>query len=336
MAEGSFREEALRAEAPFGAEAHAMTRLKIRGVEAVTDRISLFTLVAEDGGALAEYEAGAHVDFDLGDAGMRSYSLIDLTPPASPPAAYRVAVQREDEGQGGSKAMHALSVGDSIAATPPKNDFRLHEGEAPALLIAGGIGVTPIISFAARLKARGAPFAFHYAARSAASCAFRDRLEAHFGEALRLWLDDREAIDLDGLVGSADPGAHVYCCGPRGMIEAVRERAQAKGFPGERVHFELFATPAAHEGDRPFEVEISDGRVFAVPVGKTIIEVLEENGVEVMYDCSRGDCGICRTEVLGGTPDHRDVVLSERERASGKVMQICVSRAKSARLALEI
>lgn len=313
-----------------------MTELKIQKIDTVTDRIKLFTLVAADGSDLATYEAGAHIDFDLGSVGTRSYSLVDFVAREAKPGSYQVAVQREGDGDGGSKAMHALSVGDTVAATPPKNDFHLHAGSAPSVLIAGGIGVTPIISFAAELKSRGSQFAFHYAARDASNCAFQTELESQFGDALTLWFDDQQMIELDRIIGEASSDTNIYCCGPKGMIEAVRERAEAAGFAKEQIHFELFASPANHDGDQPFEVEISDGRVFSVPADKTIVEVLEENGVDVMYDCARGDCGICQTDVVSGTPDHRDVVLSDAERASGEIMQICVSRAKSARLVLDI
>ena len=312
-----------------------MIDLKLDTITPVTDRISLFTLVAADGSALPVYEPGAHIDIALGSPGTRSYSLVDFEPQATP-SAYRLAVQREDAGDGGSRAMHALVPGDTISASEPKDDFHLHQGDAPALLIAGGIGVTPIISFATALMARGTPFAFHYATRSAGLCAFRDRLEATFGTAVTLWFDDAAMIDLEGLIASAAPGTQIYCCGPKGMIEAVREKSEAAGIDKDHIHFELFSSPASHEGDQPFEVEINDGRVFTIPADKTIVEVLEEAGVDVMYDCQRGDCGICQTDVLSGEPDHRDVVLSEAERASGKIMQICVSRAKSARLKLDV
>ena len=310
--------------------------LIVRSIEPVTGRISLFTLEAADGVALAPYTAGAHLDFDLGDLGSRSYSLIDFAPPTDVPSQYHVAVQREDTGEGGSKAMHALEVGTQLSATDPKNDFELHESDAPSLLIAGGIGLTPIVSFATELTKRGTEYRMHYATRSQDMCAFRDKLTQAFGDNLTLWFDDANKIDLSAIVQGTDTGAHIYCCGPKGMIEAVRELAEQAGFDKDHIHFELFATPPSHEGDQPFEVEINDGRVFTIPADKTIIEVLEEADVDVMYDCQRGDCGICQCDVLEGEPDHRDVVLSESERASGDVMQICISRAKSARLKLDI
>lgn len=313
-----------------------MTDLRIESTEKVTDRISLFTLVSASGEALPGYAPGAHIDFDLGEAGTRSYSLVNFASPGAAPTSYRVAVQREDEGKGGSQKMHALKAGDTVSTTDPKNDFALHDGDAPALLIAGGIGVTPIISFGTELQARGGTFAFHYAVRSADVLPFGDRLKAQFGDTLTLWYDDQQMIKLGDIVGAAAPETHIYCCGPRGMIDAVREVAEAKGFPNDQIHFELFTSPTTEVGDQSFEVEIGDGRVFEIPPGKTIIEVLEENDVDVMYDCARGDCGICQTDIISGTPDHRDVVLSDAERAEGKVMQICVSRALSERLVLDI
>lgn len=311
--------------------------LIVKKTEPVTDRVRLFELGAEDGRALPAYQAGAHLDFEVAGVGTRSYSLVDFESPGEAPAIYRIAVQREETGEGGSVAMHKLAVGDRIVASAPKNDFVLSTDDAPALLLAGGIGVTPIISFATELSRRNVPFAFHYATRSEGVCAFKAELERRFGGHLALWFDDANPIDLEALVGAAGARSHIYCCGPRGMIDAVRELAEAAGLPKEQVHFELFTSPVGEAGDQAFEVEIaSTGQVFEVPAGQTIIEVLEAGGVDVMYDCQRGDCGICQTDVVSGVPDHRDVVLSDAERASGKVMQICVSRAASTRLVLDL
>jgi vanillate O-demethylase ferredoxin subunit len=308
--------------------------LRVSAVKDITDRVRQLTLTGS--GPLPSYTAGAHLDFDLGTLGTRSYSLVDFGPIAAAPTAYEIAVQAEPDGDGGSLAMHALSVGDTVRATSPKNSFELHDGEAPALLIAGGIGVTPILSFATELIRRGTPFAFHYAARNREVCAYASQLETQFPDALALWFDDAQQIDLAALLKDGPEDAHVYCCGPKGMIEAVRVAAENAFYPADRVRFEVFETPQAKDTDQPFEVEINDGRTFNIPAGQTIIEVLEAEGVDIMYDCQRGDCGICQTDVLSGEPDHRDVVLSEDERSSGKVMQICVSRAKSARLVLDI
>jgi vanillate O-demethylase ferredoxin subunit len=166
--------------------------------------------------------------------------------------------------------------------------------------------------------------------------AYHAELAEQFGDAFHLHCDDAEtARELDALIASVG-AAHLYVCGPRGLLEAARAKAETAGIPADRVHFELFEAASPQDGDTAFEVQINDGSVYTIPVGQSIIDVLEENDVDVMYDCQRGDCGICQCDVLEGTPDHRDVVLSKAERDAGEVMQICVSRAKSPRLVLDI
>ena len=310
-----------------------MTReLKIIASEDVTDRIRLLTLTPTDGDPFPENTTGAHIEFETA-AGARSYSLIDWEPGSGEKASIQIAIQREDDGDGGSQAMHRLSIGDVIAATEPKNNFPLAEHDGPALLLAGGIGITPIIGHATALKASGRPYALHYSARTASAMAFGDRLQAAHGSALHLCYDDTDPLDLAALLANLDPSTHLYVCGPKGMIEAAKDTAP---LPADQIHFELFTSDATQDGDQAFEVEINDGRTFTIPPGRSIIEVLENEGIDLIYDCQRGDCGICQTDVLEGTPDHRDVVLSQAERDAGDVMQICVSRAKSNRLKLDI
>jgi vanillate O-demethylase ferredoxin subunit len=311
-----------------------LTRFVIVEKSELTDRITSFVLKPEDGSALPAWTAGAHIDLELGNPGARSYSLIEW--PGDTSDVYRIAVQREPEGDGGSIAVHELSAGDVIEVSEPKNSFELLDGDEPVALIAGGIGVTPLISMATRLSASGRPFTFHYTGRSAGVMACRERLGESFSDQLICYFDDQAPIDLHQTVEQIRDH-RLYVCGPKGMIEAVRSAAEAAGIPSDKVHVELFTSAAPVEGDKPFEVEVSSsGDVFTIPPGRTIIEVLEENGVDLMYDCQRGDCGICQTDVLEGVPDHRDVVLSEAEKESGKVMQICVSRALSERLVLDL
>lgn len=308
--------------------------LIITAIRNETDRIRVFDLAAPDGSALPAYTAGAHLTFDLGDIGTRSYSLIDW-PGDADSARYVIAVQREEHGEGGSKAMHALTVGDTINAEGPKNDFEVHEHAGPALLVAGGIGVTPMISMATALKKAGRPYRFAYSARSNDIMAYGAAAAEHFGA--DLYFDDANALDLNVVMGTLTPDTHLYICGPKGMIDAARAAAVAAGHSEDQIHIELFTNAAAQDSDTAFEVEIQDsGAVFTIPPGKSIIDVLEAEGLDLMYDCQRGDCGICQTDVISGEPDHRDVVLSDAERASGKVMQICVSRAKSDRLVLDL
>jgi len=311
--------------------------LVIDSLNDATDRIRVLTLRPGDGGRLPAHTAGAHLDFDLGTLGTRSYSLIDWPGDARPATTWRVAVQREDGGQGGSMQMHRFQPGERIAAAGPANDFELGDHPGPALLLAGGIGITPLISMATALAAAGRPFALHYAARSRGVMGFAGALTEAFGENVTFHFDDEAPLDLAALFAGVDPATHLYVCGPKPMIEAARAAANAAGLPDAQIHFELFASPQPQEGDSAFEVEVaSTGQVFTIPPGRSIIEVLEEGGLDLIHDCQRGDCGICQTEVLEGTPDHRDVVLSDSEKAEGKLMQICVSRAKSAKLVLDL
>ena len=309
--------------------------LTITELQDATDRIRAFRLAPGPGDTLPGWSAGAHVRVDVGPNGSRAYSLIRW--PGEDDASWQIAVQREDDGTGGSRAMHALKVGDTVKMDAPKNDFALGDHAGPALLLAGGIGVTPLISMATALDRAGRPFRMVFAARSRSVMAFGDRLKSAFGDRVDLAFDDEAQLDLSALMGGATPDTHVYICGPRGMIDAARAAAAKAGLPDAQVHVELFTNPAPQDGDQPFEVQVaSTGAVFTVPPGRSIIEVLEEGGVDLVYDCQRGDCGICQTDVISGTPEHRDVVLSEAERAAGKVIQICVSRAKSDRLVLDL
>ncbi|OJY33670.1 MAG: oxidoreductase [Rhodobacterales bacterium 65-51] len=312
-------------------------KARITAIQPLTDRIREFRLTGVAERPLPGWEPGAHVRVSLPDGDSRAYSLIALAPVPEAPAEYRIAVQLEPEGKGGSRFMHGLAEGAEVTLSLPKCDFPLVAG-APAALLAGGIGVTPMISMATALKAAGTPFEFHYAGRSAGLMAYASALAETFGPAFTAHCDDdpATALHLDALLAALGD-RHIYACGPRGMLDALRQKAEAAGIPASRVHFELFDAPQAEAGDTAFEVELaSTGQTFTIPPDRSIIEVLEEGGVDLVYDCQRGDCGICQCGVISGEPDHRDVVLSEAERAAGKLMQICVSRAKSPRLVLDL
>jgi ferredoxin-NADP reductase len=301
-------------------------RLKIARILNQTERIRSFFLETADGGPLAPATAGAHIDLDLGSIGTRSYSIINL----GDAAEYHIAVQRQDDGSGGSVAMHKHGTGDVLTAGAPKNDFPLVDC-GPFILLAGGIGVTPLLALAHEIRERGAAFAFIYCGRSRDDMAFID-------DHMVVHCDANDGPpDLSALLASLTSQTHLYVCGPKPMIEAAKALAVKRGLPANQIHFELFANGSPLPMDQPFEVEVaSSGKVFTIPVGRSIIEVLEDAGMDIMYDCQRGDCGICQTDVIEGIPDHRDVVLSEAERASNKVMQICVSRAKTTRLRLDL
>ena len=316
--------------------------LVVDTVESLAEGVRQIVLRDAGGGTLPAYTAGAHLRIDLPDGRSNAYSLVDATGPDAAPRAYVLAVLREAEGKGGSVHMHGLQPGDAVTAEGPKNDFPLGDHPGRAILVAGGIGITPILSMATALAEAGRPYRLHYAARSHAAAAYAEALTARHGESLALHLDDAAGrmLDITAIFMGAGPQDHLYVCGPKPMIEAVRRAAEAAGFDGPRIHSELFENPATKaEGDQPFEVEIaSTGQVVTIPPGRSIIEVLEAEApdIDLMYDCQRGDCGICQTYVLAGVPDHRDVVLTEAERARGDVMQICVSRALTPRLKLDL
>ena len=320
--------------------------LQVSEIRAETPLIRRIRLVAPQGGTLAPLASGAHLQFMLpGVADRRCYSIVQLTAAEATdpaPTAWWIAVRREEASRGGSAFMHQLKVGDTIATNEPRNEFPLHAataGEAPTVLIAGGIGVTPLASHAAALKAAGRPFALHYSSRSRDQLAMVDELQALCGDALHLHADDDAAtrLDLAVLLKTLKPSQHLYVCGPKGMLDAAIALATQQGWPKDHVHVELFVEAGTLSGDQPFEVELrQSGKVLQVPANKTILEVMEEAGLDPMFDCRRGECGVCQATVLEGIPDHRDYVLSDEERASGKLIQICISRAKSPRLVLDL
>lgn len=321
-----------------------MDELELKVVEVIEEApmVRSFRLEPVNGDGLPGYSPGSHIRVQLPNGDDRPYSLVNLDPScetATGMAEYRLGVRLEEESQGGSSFMHGLKAGDQVSATLPKNEFPLSEDKGPALLIAGGIGITPIASMASALLRRGQDFALHYSGRAQGSLAFLEALRGLLGERLTEHYDDLTGgpLDVGSVLDGAANGQHLYVCGPKPMIEAVQAAARARGWPEEKIHFELFTPPVPQTGDTPFEVEVaSTGETYSVPVGESIIQVLEAAGHDLIYDCQRGDCGICQTEVISGEPDHRDVVLTDSEKAEGKVMQICVSRARSAKLVLDL
>lgn len=321
-------------------------KLIVREIRQESPLIRSLRLAREDGGALPAFGPGAHLKVSVpGLREARCYSLVQLAPEAgrfAEPAEYRLGVRLEEASQGGSRHMHGLAVGDTLTVEGPRNDFPLHEspaGDEPVVLIAGGIGITPVASMAAALKSAGRAFRLHYSGRSRDQLAFLPELQALAGDALALHADDEPScrFDLQALLDAANPRQHLYVCGPKGLIDVVIQGARARHWPDAHIHFELFASAAPQAGDQPFEVELrQSGRVLTIPADKTIVDVMEEEGCDPMFDCKRGECGVCQATVLEGEPDHRDYYLSDTEKASGKIIQICISRAKSARLVLDL
>lgn len=311
----------------------------VRKIVVETPSIRSLVLEAIGDTPLPEWRPGAHIRVKLPGGADRPYSLVDHSEWRTG-RHYVLGVRLEEASAGGSKFVHELREGDGVRTSPPINQFDLQGGAGEVLLLAGGIGITPILSMAAALARAGRPFRLHYLGRARGELAFLRELEAVCGERLTIHYDDGPSgrPDFASLIAGIDEETDVYVCGPRGMIDAVKSAFSTTGYPPERLHYELFtASPASSEGDTPFEVEIkSSGQVVTVGADQSIIDALQAAGIDVVYDCRRGDCGICQTAVLEGVPDHRDVVLTDEEKASNKVMQICVSRSKSPRLVLDL
>jgi vanillate O-demethylase ferredoxin subunit len=313
-------------------------QVKIARKFAVAADICAFELVHPDGASLPAFSAGAHIDVMLRDDLVRQYSLCN-DPRES--HRYMIAVLRDANSRGGSIAMHELDEGGSLEVSEPKNHFSLHAQAGHSLLLAGGIGVTPIISMAETLAHAGASFEMHYCTRSAARTAFRDRLaESRFARRVHLYFDDAgngERLRLEALLAQARSDTHLYVCGPAGFIAAAMEAAKAAGLNDESFHREFFGMAPAQEGGGAFRVKLSStGQVIDVAPEMTVIAALASAGVEVPSSCEQGVCGTCLTRVLSGEPDHRDAYLTDEEKATNDQFLPCCSRSKSPMLVLDL
>ncbi len=319
----------MQAEAGLPPEREVTLNLEVASIAAVTPSIRQIELTLPDGGALPAFTAGAHIDVCLGNGQERSYSL--LNDPAET-HRYLIAILREADSRGGSVWVHDhLRAGDRLVSSAPINNFPLNEAGETHILIAGGIGITPLKAMAHRLIAHSANFALHYCARDEARAAYLAELRALLGERLHSHLDGGDiarGLDVAKLLSSRPPAAHVYVCGPAGLIRAVREAA--RDWPKGTVHYELFrgseADIAPRSTDQPFEIRLARAdKTLLVPAGQSILQVLRANGIKVKTLCTEGVCGTCRVGLLGGKADHRDEVLTDEQREHA--IQVCVSRA---------
>lgn len=288
-----------------------------------------------DGQAWADAGPGAHVDVEVPGVGLRQYSVL----PSAEASRLCIGVQRDPRSRGGSRWVHEqLRPGQTLRVSAPRNHFALDPGQGPACLIAGGIGITPLLAMACALSRTARDWRLHYCVRSRDRVAFAPLLQT-FGERLHLHVDSEAGgpLALAPLVQAAAAGTHFYCCGPQPMLDAFAQ-ATALCDPG-LVHVEHFAAPAvASAGPQAgFEVELArSGQRFTVPPDQSILDVLLAQGIAVPCSCRNGVCGSCETAVLAGEPEHLDVVLSPQERASGKTMLVCVSRARTPHLRLDL
>jgi ferredoxin-NADP reductase len=303
--------------------------------------IRSLTLAREDGQALPGWDAGSHLDLHLPDGDVRSYSLVNSDPDllaTANPYRYRLGVRLEQSSKGGSAYVHGLQQGQSVTASLPKNHFPLEACAGETVLVAGGIGITPIISMAAELVARRRPLRVVYAGRNRSNLALLDELERLCAAQLTAHCDDASGIySISALMASMQSSASLYVCGPVPMIDAAIDTARALDWKAGRLHFELFTPPAPIKGDAGFDVVLAQSnRRIRVAAHQTILEALIDAGETPLSDCRRGDCGLCQVAVLEGVPDHRDYYLSDHERQSNSVMQICVSRSTTPVLVLDI
>ena len=316
--------------------ADATLPVRVRRIAEEAPGIRSYELVGVDGGELPAFSAGAHVDVHIPGPGgfVRPYSI------ASAPwerGRYLLGVQREEAGRGGSIAMHErVREGDELIIGTPRNQFALVPDTGHSVLVAGGIGITPLLAMARELAAGGRSFELHVCTRSPERTPFRAAL-AELGDAVRLHHDGGDparGLDVQALLDE-QVGSDVYCCGPAGLMNAVRAATEA--WPVGRVHFEAFQAAPLPAGGEAFEVRLrSSGACFTVPPDKTILQVLRENGVGVPSSCEMGNCGTCLTGLVEGEADHRDEILGPEERAANSMLLVCCSRAKSKVLVLDL
>ncbi|HEY1145992.1 MAG TPA: PDR/VanB family oxidoreductase [Allosphingosinicella sp.] len=305
------------------AEARDVVRLELRPVS---------------GGALPPFEPGSHIEVTLPNGLVRHYSMVNDCRETD---RYVIAVGRAAAGKGGSDYIHRqVRCGSQLRITPPRNNFHLDPKAGSYLFLAGGIGVTPIMAMIRWAEANKRPWRLVYAARSRQRTAFYEELCGFGPERVHFHFDDERGCVLDvaeAMAGLA-PDEQIYCCGPAPLMKAAEEAA--KNLPPGTNRFEWFDAPedaAADAKGEEFRIRLNrSGRELTVPADKSILETLEANGIIHPFSCREGLCGTCQTGVCEGEPDHRDYVLSDEERAVGDKMMVCVSRAKSPLLVLDL
>jgi vanillate O-demethylase ferredoxin subunit len=288
---------------------------------------------------LAPFTAGAHIDLHLPGGPVRSYSLLNRQGDAS---RYVIGVHQHPASRGGSRYVHAaMRPGDVLAIAGPRNHFALKEDAEHSVFIAGGIGITPLLSMMRRLSELRRPWELHYAVRTRRQAGFLDEvreLSAAADAKATIAFDGEPGgvmLDLARIVAQAPQGAHFYCCGPTGMLGAFE--AATASLPPERIHTEYFTPREQADTSGGFEVRCArSAKTIAVRPGQTVLAALLDEGVQVPYACEEGICGTCEVKVLEGDPEHRDSVLTQQEKGAGRTMMVCCSGSKSGLLVLDL
>jgi phthalate 4,5-dioxygenase reductase subunit len=307
--------------------------LTVAGRRALTPTITEFTLEPDDGATLPDYGPGAHISVQTPSGAMRRYSLVG---PGRSPQRYVIAVKREPESRGGSQSMHDdATVGTRLLVEPPENEFPLKKADR-YLLIAGGIGVTPIFAMASEIARENKPFEIIYCTRDPGETAYLDEMKEAFGDRLLVHHDEGDPDKMyDFWDHFEEPRTmHVYCCGPKPLMEEIK--AISGHWPEGRVNFEDFKpVEIIRPDDVAFDVELArTGKTVHVPADRSILEAVRDSGVPTVSSCESGTCGTCKTKLIAGDVDHRDMVLMEEEKADH--IMICISRARSGNLVIDL
>ena len=318
------------------AERQGQIQVRVATKAPLTSEITAFRLVPLRGD-LPAHQAGAHIDVHLPNGLARQYSITNGPDDTS---GWVIGVKREAHGGGGSACLHdAVRAGDLLAVSAPLNNFPLRRDALHTHFIAGGIGLTPLLAMARTLELDGRPFTFHLFARSDDAVPFRDRLDA-MGEQVHyhLGLDPEETGEaLCRILEQPREKHQLYSCGPPAMLDLTRRLATEAGWPETAVHFEYFKNETPLDQSTAFEIALARSALtLQVPAGRSIVQVLRENGIAIATSCEQGACGTCRVAVIEGVPDHQDVHLSASEKARGDCLMTCVSRSLSPRLVLDL
>lgn len=305
-----------------------------------TDTICTLDFVAAEGPPLPAFSAGAHIDVHLANGLTRQYSLCN---PQNCDGHYRIGILRDAAGRGGSVAMHELMPGDRIEISLPRNHFHLASDASASVLIAGGIGITPLLCMAERLAVVGAEFELHYCTRGESQTAFRKRIAvSDFSHRVHFHFDDQDPgqrIRLSEVLSAPAPGRHLYVCGPKGLMDAVLAEARQIGWKEDSLHYEFFAGSASGDNAMNGEFEVlvaSSGARVPVRADQSIVQALRSVGIHVPTSCEQGVCGSCLTRVLQGEPDHRDLCLTIEEKQRNDMLLPCCSRSKGRLLVLDV
>ncbi len=299
--------------------------------------VAILDMAAHDGSPLPGFFAGAHIEVHINDTLARNYSLSNAPSGKEDASSYRIGVLNDPESRGGSAAIfESFNVGREVTISAPRNLFELDEGTDTAVLVAGGIGITPILAMAYQLRSQQRPFEIHYCLSSMGVGAFVDELQSVFPDELTMYCSDVAKFDPVTTFASMDTNSHIYVCGPEGFMNWIIDAAKGRGFAESNIHFEYFNVEV-DTGGEAFEVFCSESEL-TVQVGAqdTIAGALKNAGVSVDVSCEQGICGTCISELLEGEADHRDQFLTDEEKEDNDQIALCCSRAKSSRLVIEI